>query len=408
MKSDLDQLMAERSLEAIVVTGEAHDNPPRYYLSGGAHVTGGYIIKKRGDAPVMVVNGMETEEAAKSGLRVLSQDDLGWAELMKEAEGNATKATVAFWGRLIEHFQIPPGKIGVYGAGNIHHYLELMHLLENAYLEHDFVGEMGMTLFDQAYVTKDADEMLRIRSVAARTSAVLQETWDFIAAHRAEGDQAVAEDGTPLTIGDVKRFVRRALLDRDLEDTDMIFAQGRDGGFPHSRGEADMPLRLGQAIVFDLFPRELGGGYHHDSTRTWSIGYATPEVEQAYRQVMDAFDIAVETFRPGIAASALQEAAQDYFEKLGHPTARSQPGTSVGYVHSLGHGVGLNIHERPSLGHLSKDTLQPGNVISIEPGLYYPEQRFGIRVEDTFYVSENGELISLTDFHKELVLPLSG
>src|SRR5690606_28971233 len=144
--------------------------------------------------------------------------------------------TVAFWGRLIEHFQIPAGKIGVYGAGNIHHYLELMRLLENAYHDHDFVGEMGMTLFDQAYVTKDADEMLRIRSVAARTSAVLQETWDFIASHRAEGDQVVAADGTPLTIGDVKRFVRRALLDRDLEDTDMIFAQGRDGGFPHSRG----------------------------------------------------------------------------------------------------------------------------------------------------------------------------
>lgn len=408
MKSDLDQLMAERGLEAIVVTGEAHDNPPRYYLSGGAHVTGGYVVKKRGDAPAMVVNGMETEEAAKSGLRVISQDELGWAELMKAAQGDVPKATVAFWGRLIEHFQIPAGKIGVYGAGNIHHYLELMRLLENAYHDHDFVGEMGMTLFDQAYVTKDADEMLRIRSVAARTSAVLQETWDFIASHRAEGDQVVAADGTPLTIGDVKRFVRRALLDRDLEDTDMIFAQGRDGGFPHSRGEADMPLRLGQAIVFDLFPREIGGGYHHDSTRTWSIGYATPEVEQAYRQVMDAFDIAVETFRPGIAASAPQEAVQDYFEKLGHPTSRSQPGTSVGYVHSLGHGVGLNIHERPSLGHLSKDTLQRGNVISIEPGLYYPEQGFGVRVEDTFYVNENGELISLTDFHKDLVLPLKG
>ena len=61
MKSDLDQLMAARDLAAIIVTGEAHDNPPRSYLSNGAHVTGGYILKKRGEAPVMIVNGMETE-----------------------------------------------------------------------------------------------------------------------------------------------------------------------------------------------------------------------------------------------------------------------------------------------------------------------------------------------------------
>jgi Xaa-Pro aminopeptidase len=104
----------------------------------------------------------------------------------------------------------------------------------------------------------------------------------------------------------------------------------------------------------------------------------------------------------------LQEQVQDYFESKGHPTTRSNPSTSVGYVHSLGHGVGLNIHERPSIGHLSKDTLQPGNVISIEPGLYYPERGFGVRIEDLCYVDASGALVSLTDFHKELVLPLRG
>ncbi len=255
-------------------------------------------------------------------------------------------------------------------------------------------------------MTKDADEIARIKSVAARTSQVWRATWDFISSHSAEGDTVVTGDGSALTIGDVKRFVRRELLDRDLEDDAMIFAQGSDGGHPHSRGENDQVLKLGQAIVFDLFPRELGGGYYHDSTRTWSIGYATPEVQEIYQQVMDAFDIAVDNFRPNIPARALQEAVQDYFESKGHPTTRSEPSTDVGYVHSLGHGVGLNIHERPSLSHLSKDTLPPGSVISIEPGLYYPERGFGVRIEDLCYVSASGELVSLTDFHKELVLPL--
>jgi Xaa-Pro aminopeptidase len=272
--------------------------------------------------------------------------------------------------------------------------------------QYEFVGETGMTLFDEAYITKDADELERIRAVAEATSAVLQETWDFIADHSAADETVVRADGAPLTIGDVKRFVRRALLDHGLEDTAMIFAQGRDAGFPHSRGEDDQALKLGQSIVFDLFPRELGGGYHHDSTRTWCLGYAPEHIVQAYQDVMNAFEVAVDTFKSGVPARALQEAVLDYLESAGHPTSRSHPGSMDGYVHSLGHGVGLNIHERPSLSHLSKDTLQPGNVISIEPGVYYPEQGYGIRVEDLFYVDADGSLVELTTFHKQLVLPI--
>ena len=99
----------------------------------------------------------------------------------------------------------------------------------------------------------------------------------------------------------------------------------------------------------------------------------------------------------------------DYYEGAGHPTIRSKPGTSEGYVHSLGHGVGLHIHERPSISHLAKEDLfQKGNFITIEPGLYYPDRGLGVRVEDSFIIDESGELISLTSFHKELVLPLKG
>jgi Xaa-Pro aminopeptidase len=123
---------------------------------------------------------------------------------------------------------------------------------------------------------------------------------------------------------------------------------------------------------------------------------------------MDAYEIAVDTFRVGVPGQALQQAVQAYFEGQGHPTGHSHPGTNVGYTHGLGHGVGLNIHERPSLDHQSTDTLQVGNVITIEPGLYYPERGFGVRIEDTFYVDSSGQLVSLNGFHKELVLPLKG
>lgn len=408
MKSDLDRLMAARELQAVIVTGDAESNPPRDYLTNRAHVTGGLVIKKRGDAPVMIVNPMEIEEAAKSGLTAYTYNDLDFARLLEQAEGNRSKAEVALWGRCLEKLGIPQGKIGVYGVGNLNIMLEFVPLLEAGNPGYQFIGEMGMTLFDEAYVTKDADEIRQIRQVAAATSAVLEETWNYIAGHRAQADTVVKPDGSPLTIGDVKRFVRRALLDRELEDTGMIFAEGRDAGFPHSRGENDMPLKLGQSIVFDLFPRQLGGGYYHDCTRTWCLGYAPDEVKRAYDEVMTAFQIALDTYaEPGQPAHTLQDAVLDYFESQGHATLRSQPGTNEGYVHGLGHGVGLNIHERPSMSHLLKDDiLQTGNMITIEPGLYYPERGFGVREEDSFIIDESGKLVALTDFHKQLVLPI--
>ena len=388
MKSDIDRLMAERDLQAIVVTGGEHPNMPRQYLCNGIDIHGGMVIKKRGSDPVLLVGGMEVEEAARSGLTVHTYNELGQADLFKDVKTDAesVKASIAMWGRYIDYFQIPPGKIGLYGTGDINVYIELVRELAEAYPTHQFVGEVGMTLFTEAYVTKDADEIRLIREVAEATNAVLQETWDYIGGHRTVQDGLVKTDGTPLTIGDVKRFVRRALLDHELEDeaSGMIFAQGRDAGFPHSRGQADMPLKLGQSIVFDLFPRRLGGGYYHDVTRTWSIGYATPETQAIYDQVMEAFQSAVNAYdEPGQPTHIMQEAVLDYYESNGHPTSRSNPGTQEGYVHSLGHGVGLNIHERPSLSYLAKkDTFQKGNFITIEPGLYYPERGIGVRVEE--------------------------
>ncbi len=408
MKSDLDQLMAKRGLDAILVTGDEGDNPMLSYLANDAHITGGYALKRQGAEVVLVVNAMETEEAAKSGLTVLSYYDLGYAQMTEAAQGNRTQASITLVQAMLTHIDLPAGRVGLYGRGAINHFIEWVRSLTTALPNYEFVGETEKTLFEEAYMTKDAAELERLRSIGVRTSEVLSATWDFISGHRAEGERVVDADGRALTIGGVKRFVRRALLDRDLEDTDMIFAQGRDAGFPHSRGDAETPLQLGRSIVFDLFPRELGGGYFHDCTRTWSIGYATPEVQQAFDEVTEAFDIAVDNFRVNMPAKHLQEAVQSYFEDKGHPTSRSQPGTTNGYVHSLGHGVGLNIHERPALGHLSEDVLAAGSVVSIEPGLYYPDQGFGVRLEDLVYVAPDGQLITLTDFHKRLVLPLLG
>lgn len=410
MRSEIDQLMTSRDLQAIFVTGGEQANTPRAYISNGIDIHGGMVVKKRGAPAVLIVGGMELEEAAKSGLQVYNYADLGYMDMLKKAEGDGSKACVELYGKLIEKFEIPPGKIGLYGVGELHLWLERVRMLTEAYPQFKFVGESKVTLFDEAYLTKDASELRASCDVAQKTNATLQATWDFIAGHSASGNAVVRADGSALTVGDVKRFVRRDLMDRGLEDTGMIFAHGHDCTYPHSRGTDAMALQLGEPIIFDLFPRPLGGGYFHDCTRTWCIGHASDAMRELYAQVSESFEVALKAYTgPGQHCHEIQDAVQAYFESKGHPTQKSHPGTTAGYVHGLGHGVGLNIHERPQMSHLLKeDSFKIGNFITIEPGLYYPDRGVGGRIEDSFIIDETGALVSITTFKKELVLPLRG
>ena len=410
MKSDLDRLMRERDMVAFIIGGGEEESPERNYMTNGAHIMGGVILKKVGETGVAVVSPMEIEEMHDSGLDCYTFNDLSLAEIALKSGGNPLQTQLNFWKRCLERFEVPSGKVGIYGVGMLGHYLAFFRALEREMPQYEFVGEIRKTIFTEAMATKSPQELERIRTVARKTDEVMQSAWDYITSMREHEGEVVDQNGRKVTIGDVKALINRELLDRGLVDQEgMIFAQGRDAAFPHSRGAAETPLRTGQTIVFDFFPREIGGGYFHDCTRTWSIGYATEEVQQSYRDVSDAFDVAVETFVSGGKAHRLQDAVLDLFESRGHPTGRSHPGTTDGYTHGLGHGVGLRVHEAPGMSHLQReDILQPGNVITIEPGVYYPDRGYGIRLEDTFYVSEHGELISLSPQPKNLILPLKG
>jgi Xaa-Pro aminopeptidase len=409
MKSDMERLMSERGLDALIVPVHEVYNPMLDYLVGGVKITHGMAIKLFGQAPVIVANIMEVDEAAATGYQVYSTTDMGYIDVLQAVNNDYKQAEIAFIPHCLAKLGLAGGRVGFYGVGSLNRIIAQVDALRADYPQYTFVGEAGLTLFTEAAITKDAEEIARLMRVAQDTNAVMEEAWNFIASHRADGDSVVDADGKPLTIGDVRRFVLLALMGRGLEDTGMIFAQGRDAGVPHSRGQDDMALKLGQTIVFDLFPREIGGGYHHDMTRTWCIGYAPEHIQNAYDQVMTALDIGVEAVGVNKPTHTPQDLVLDYFESLGHPTGRSHAGTQNGYVHSLGHGIGLEIHESPSMSHLRRDELfQVGNVITIEPGLYYPDEGYGIRVEDAYYIAEDGSLVNMTPFKKDLVLPLLG
>ena len=410
MKTELDTLMQQRSLDGLLVSGGTHENPCMYYLANGAKVGASTLaIKQRGHEPVLIVVGMERDEAAKSGLQVVDRAKYKPSELLAAEGGDALRAHARLVQALCADFGLS-GSVGVYGRAEQGHTLALFADLAQRMPAIRFVGETTPTVFDRAQRTKSAAEMARIRRAAAAAISVIGQTRDFLASHRARAGVLVTAAGSPLTIGAVKREIRRWTFELELEDPEgVIFAIGRDAAVPHSHGEDAQPIELGRTIVFDYFPREAGGGYFYDFTRTWCVGHAPPEVERVHAEVHAAFDIAINSMFVGQACREPQRLVNEYFEKLGHPTSHSHPGTTNGYLHGLGHSLGLSVHEAIRLADVpgNDDKLEAGMVLTVEPGLYYPERGFGVRIEDFIYMNpDTGRPETIGEFDKQLVIPV--
>lgn len=408
MKQDLDRLMAERNLDAFLVLGDSAGNPVMNYLTGGAHLERALLVKRRGTPLTLIHGGMERDTAAATGLRLVDRDATYDAmRYLREHEGNQLAAQVAYLVDVIQNESLH-GQLGIYGVYDAGAAMTMLNLLQDRLTDTELVGEFGDSLFSLARETKDDAEIAQMAEAGRLTGLVVGDAQEFIRSHTVRGDLVIKRDGEPLTIGDVKAFLRTRILHYGMsENGDTIFAQGREAGVPHNRGTESVALRLGQAIVFDIFPR-IESGYFHDMTRTWSLGYATDELLAAYAQVKEIFDLTMSAAKVGLPCRDLQAMTLDYFEAKGHPTARTNPGGHDGYVHSLGHGVGLDIHEMPRLSIAAGNTtlLTPGHVVSIEPGLYYPDLGFGVRVEDTIALRRDGSVLNLTQFPYDLVVPM--
>ncbi len=407
MKRDIPRRMAERGLDALVIEGPdgTHGaNPAFAYFTRNQHLVGTVIVK-RDEEPLLLYRSMERDAAEATGLRLVNLDRWPLHEIFKE-HPDRLEARVELYKRIFRDLKVR-GRVAFYGTGPIGAFYAFLQKLAREIPEVEVVGEFDRDVIAVARETKDPEEVERMRRVGQETCAVIEATIEFLRAHRVEGNTLVKADGRPLTVGDVKRFVRLELAKRGLECSEFIFAIGRDAGVPHSTGRPDDPVELGKTIVFDLFPKDASG-YHHDVTRTFCLGYAPPDVERAYRDVREAFEAVRERLRVGEITQTYQHFVCRFFEERGHPTVLSDPKTTRGYVHSLGHGLGLEVHEEPTFPTFGRceTQLQEGMVFTVEPGLYDPEAGYGIRIEDTVYCDEDGEFQSLTPLPKELVVPV--
>ena len=411
MKSELDKLMQEKNLDAILVFGHAEHNPPMRYLTGGGHVSHATLIKKRGGEAVFFVGDMERDEAAKSGLKLISYSKYDYDALLKDANNDRQLAGAKRCELMLKDAGVNSGRVGLYGTYDLGAIFGILAQLQKLMPDIEIVGEAREdSIFMQAMETKDENEVARIRRVGQITTGVVSKVADMLTNSEVRDDEVLLkEDGTPLTVGDVHSKIRLWVAEQGAElPSGFIFAIGHDAGVPHSAGNPDDLMKLGQTIVFDIYPAESGGGYYYDFTRTWSLGYATPEAQELFDQVKEIYEKLSENFDLNAPFRNYQQMTCEYFESKGHKTPLNTKAPIEGYVHGLGHGVGLNIHERPSSGLNLGDEhrLRPGVVITSEPGLYYPEKGMGFRIEDTLWVRPDGKIEILVEYPYDFVLPM--
>ncbi|HYM80274.1 MAG TPA: Xaa-Pro peptidase family protein [Candidatus Limnocylindria bacterium] len=400
MRKDLDRLMQERGLGGMVVMAYDRYSPAMYYAIRQKLHHGIYFRAADGRAH-LIHDPMERDQAAQAGCEHSSFSQHGLAQLI-EQEGNPARGL----GRLVAE---TCGTLGI--QGQVAFFGDLGWGF--AYEVMERVRELDPTIeVDRSYpdiltvarTTKDDDEVAAIRRAAQGAVAAIDKLRERLGSLRQQGDQFRANGSGPVTIGDLRRLLHAEFLAHGLEGGESIVSQGRDAGVPHNRGnDADL-LRPGVPLLVDIFPGEAGGGYYSDLTRTFCVGQAPEPLKRLYDDVHAAFRLAMDSLTLGASCRMYQDKVCDLFEQRGHGTLRHNDSLQEGYVHGLGHGVGLAVHEAPRLGGppSNTQTLEPGMVITVEPGLYYPSRGLGARIEDLVLVRSDGRFENLTPAPYEL------
>jgi Xaa-Pro aminopeptidase len=203
--------------------------------------------------------------------------------------------------------------------------------------------------------------------------------------------------GAPLTSERLRAVVDTAVLQAGGMPAYTIVAGGKQACDPHESGHG--PLRAHEPIILDIFPRSQATGYFGDITRTVVKGRASEAARKLYATVRQGQQIAFRQMKAGVRSADVHRSVQEFFEREGYKTGRRN-GRMEGFFHGTGHGLGLEIHEAPRMGATSRGKLQPGHVVTVEPGLYYPEIG-GVRLEDVALVT-NKSPRNLTRFEKLL------
>lgn len=262
----------------------------------------------------------------------------------------------------------------------------------------DFLRTRGFTVTTEETLinrrNKTSADVECIKSALSQTESVLENIIEreLKEASIAPDKSLIRNSGENLTRELLSKLTFKALIEAGLYSKEgMIISCGQQASIPHHPGSG--PLMANETIVVDLFPQDISTGYFADITRTYIKGVASEQHVNLYQTVKQAQVIATKLIMPGQKYNKIHQAVLDHFKSSGFATSDSE-----GFTHATGHGLGLDIHEAPTVANRSNEVVEVGDVITIEPGLYY-KNIGGVRLEDVLYVKADG-VVNLTNHPK--------
>ncbi len=382
MQSRIQSFLEASSLDGFLFVGDSICDADMYYLT---HFLAGdrFALLLAQKKTTLLVSSMEKGRAKLESRadEVLSTSEYEFMEKLKASRKPDQAYFEVLKEVLHDHSISSVGVPNRFPAGIFQH------------LAKDFEVKIMESPATRFRAVKTEKEIAAITSTQRACERAMSKAVDLIAGSQPRGEILFYHD-QPLLSEQVRGIIEVSLLEEACETMDTIVAGGLDASDPHARGAG--PLLANAPIVIDIFPRSKVSRYYADMTRTVLKGEASLEVIEIYDAVSRAQDAGIKAIRSGISGKEVHSSVTEIFRELGFPETES-----CGFTHSTGHGVGLDVHEKPSLSEIG-ETLQTAQVVTVEPGLYYP-QIGGVRLEDLVVVAENGHE-NLTHFERKLVL----
>jgi Xaa-Pro aminopeptidase len=260
--------------------------------------------------------------------------------------------------------------------------------------------DVDQDLFDDRRRAKTEAQVAGLRRAQRAAEAAMDACRELLRRSEISGDELLLE-GEQLTVERVKADMNTAFATHDTTADEYIVAPGAQGAVGHDMGSG--PIRPSTPLVVDIFPRDNASAIYTDMTRTFVVGDVPDQVRGWHRLCKEALDRAIAEIHAGADCRAVFDETCELFEAAGEPTQRTKkPGETLsdGFFHGLGHGVGLEVHEEPSMGRLAEKKLVAGDVVTVEPGLYRAGYG-GVRLEDVVLVTESGAEV-VTDYPYDL------
>lgn len=383
MRRDLDTILIENEIEALFLYSDSFKDNNMFFLTDFLTPDPFIFLKKTNKEPTIVINQMEYPRARKQSVvkDVRSYFDYDYFTIMKSIK-SPQQAGMHFLTDIIkkevkdeEKLCVPP---------------------DFPLIIADFLRSKGVKIkpifgvIEGARETKDIEEIKVIKEIQKINEKVTSEIIELIRNCDVGNNKTLFLNNEVLTIGKIKSLFGKKLLQNGcIIEQDIIVACGPKSSDPHYVGELEDELKADQPIIFDIYPRSLQKRLWTDMTRTVVKGKASKKIKHMFDTVSEAKNASFDSIQAGELGSQVYNVCCEILEKRGYETSRKGKKVTRGMPHSLGHGVGLQIHENPRIGEFSNFPIKEHAIVTIEPGLYDPVIG-GVRLEDIIEVTKNG------------------